>query len=231
MPVIQCLQHVRFEGPGLFAGVCASRGYEMTRHLVPSDGLPADAGDGLLVMGGPMSVNDPDPWITAETEFIRRHVEAGGAFLGICLGSQLLARALGGRVFPGPHPEIGIHDIMLTADGAADPAFSTFAPGPFPALEWHGEGIEPPDGTAVLARTDAFACQAFRAGEQAYGLLFHLELQRESLANLCTHCPEDLVRGGTTHDICLGSFEIHAPVMAGHAETFMHRILDRWEAA
>src|SRR3990167_8989867 len=90
-----CLKHVPFEGPGAFAISLANHGYSLDYCLVPNDGLPPDPGDLLIIMGGPMSVNDPDPWIAEETAFIRSALLAGTPVIGVCLGSQFMAKALG----------------------------------------------------------------------------------------------------------------------------------------
>jgi GMP synthase-like glutamine amidotransferase len=110
-----CLQHVLFEGPGAFATALSNRGVSLERYLVPKDGLPKDPGDLLIVMGGPMSVNDPEPWIVEETAFIRSALLAGKPVIGVCLGSQFMAKALGAIVRPGKALEIGMTSIRLTA--------------------------------------------------------------------------------------------------------------------
>src|SRR4051812_47189441 len=120
-----CLQHVPFEGPGAFTASLARRGVTLERCLVPTDGLPKDSGDLLLVMGGPMSVNDPDDWIAEETAFIRSALQAGKRVIGVCLGSQLMAKALGATVRPGKALEIGMTSIRLTPEAQQDPVFKT----------------------------------------------------------------------------------------------------------
>lgn len=190
-----CLQHVAFEGPGAFASLLARRGYRLEPRLVPRDGLPDDAGEFLLVMGGPMSVNDPDPWIAEEIEFIKLAVQRGVPLIGVCLGAQLLARALGATVRPGPGVEIGMTPARLTEDGRKDRVFGTF-PATFEVFQWHGEGFDLPTGAVSLAQSDLFPCQAFRYDEGAYGLLFHLEMERPGAEALCRECPDDLRRAG-----------------------------------
>ncbi len=187
-----CLQHVPFEGPGVFERALGRLGYSLTRRLVPAEGVPADPGDFLLVMGGPMSVNDPDPWIAAETDFIRRAVKAGVPYLGICLGSQFLAKAMSGRVYKGPAIELGITPIQFRGE----PPFEGLAT--FPVVEWHGEGIEAPPGAKVLASSNLFPVQAFTVGPRAMGLLFHLEIEETGLEALCRECPEDVAKAGLT---------------------------------
>ncbi len=145
-----CLQHVPFEGPGAFAAHLAQRGVSIGHSLVPKDGLPKNAGDLLIVMGGPMSVNDPDSWIAEETAFIRAAMHAGKRVLGICLGSQFMAKALGGQVRPGRTLEIGMTPIRLTEDGKKDPVFGQL-PDSFEVFEWHGEVFDLPAGCVALA--------------------------------------------------------------------------------
>jgi GMP synthase-like glutamine amidotransferase len=188
---------VPFEGPAYFEALLAAREFSAEKHIVPEAGLPANGGDLLLVMGGPMSVNDPDAWIAAETEFIRKHVASGLPYLGICLGSQFLAKATGGRVYKGESPEIGMFPIRLTSAGRVDPALKAW-PAEMDVLEWHGEGVELPDSAVILASSELFPVQAFRVGERAYGLLFHLEMDPAACAAICCGCSDDIAKSGRT---------------------------------
>ena len=120
-----CLKHVPFEGLGALSTALSARGVSLDQYLVPQDGLPKDAGDLLIVMGGPMSVNDADSWIAEETDFIRSALLAGTAVIGICLGSQFMAKALGATVRSGKALEIGMTPIRLTKDGQRDPLFGS----------------------------------------------------------------------------------------------------------
>lgn len=172
--------------------------------------------DLLLVMGGPMSVNDPDSWLADELAYIRQVVESGTKYLGICLGSQLLAKAMGGRVAPSPAPEIGMTELSRTDEGSADRLFRNW-PGTFEAVEWHGEGIELPPGAACLASSKLFPVQAFRVGSRAYGLLFHLELDADGLAALCCNCPEDVRKSGLDSERLLQSCTPHLPSLQRRA--------------
>lgn len=218
-----CLQHVPFEGPCVFEKALAEAGHRVTCRLVPEEGLPSAPPDFLLVMGGPMSVNDPDPWIQQEADFIRRCVNANVPYLGVCLGSQFLAKAMGGRVYKGPAPEIGITRIDRTTAAATDPVFRS-APTPLDVIEWHGEGIEAPPGATVLATSNLFPVQAFRI-RRAYGLLFHAELDIAGVARLCAHCPEDVARSGLSTTALQTTAARHLPVLNDWARAMIRAVI------
>ena len=165
----------------------------LERYLVPQDGLPKDAGDLLIVMGGPMSVNDPDSWIAEETEFIRSVILAGKPVIGVCLGSQFMAKALGATVRPGKALEIGMTQVRLTAEAKLDPVFSTL-PESFEVFEWHGEVFDLPKDCVPLAGSVIAPLQAFRYAARAYGLLFHLEMEQTGIDSLCRECTTDLTK-------------------------------------
>ncbi|HJS66130.1 MAG TPA: type 1 glutamine amidotransferase [Nitrospiraceae bacterium] len=188
-----CLKHVPFEGPGAFATTLTERGVSLERYLVPQDGLPKDAGDLLIVMGGPMSVNDPDSWIAEETAFIRSTILAGKSVIGVCLGSQFMAKALGATIRSGKALEIGMTPVRLTAEAKQDPVFSTLRES-FEVFEWHGEVFDLPKDCAPLASSDIAPLQAFRYGSRAYGLLFHLEMEENGIDSLCRECAPDLTK-------------------------------------
>jgi GMP synthase-like glutamine amidotransferase len=194
-----CLQHVPFEGPGCFAEALQKRGFVLDRRVVPSEGLPASPGDLLLAMGGPMSANDPDRWIQNELEFIHRTVRSGTPCLGICLGSQLLAKAMGGRVYAGPRPEIGMTTVLRATTAGSDPVFAPLPPS-IKVFEWHGEGVEMPPDAIPLAASADYPVQAFRCGSKVYGLLFHLEVGPPEVESLCRNCPDDLARARRSAD-------------------------------
>jgi GMP synthase (glutamine-hydrolysing) len=218
MKVALCLQHVPFEGPGVFRRALESRGYSIKGRVVPVEGLPQDHGNILLIMGGPMSVNDPDAWIKAELHFVKTALERGIPVLGICFGAQLLARALGGSVAPGSKFEIGMVPVSLTDSGTRDPVFGSM-PQTFPVFQWHGEGMTLPPGGTHLAASADFPIQAFRMKERIYGLLFHLELEETGMRALCRECPYDVRRGGMSPE------KIHAqslPHLSG-----LHQLADR----
>lgn len=192
-----CLKHVPFEGPGAFATALTNLGVSLDYYLVPKDGLPSDPGDLLIVMGGPMSVNDSDQWIAEETAFIRSAILAGKSVLGVCLGSQLMAKALGATVRPGRALEIGKTRIQSTEEGKKDPVFGIF-PEALSVFEWHGEVFDLPRDCVALAGSEVAPLQAFRFGSRAYGLLFHLEVETGGIEALCRECGPDLARAQLT---------------------------------
>lgn len=204
------LQHVPFEGPGRIEPWFRHAGYEVDIiHLYDDDPVPAEGAAGdpletdfLVVMGGPMSVNDEDvyPWLRDEKAFIRRCIEAGRPVLGVCLGAQLIASAMGARVYPNEHREIGWFPVQ------AVPVPDDRLPGdlgriPFrfpPAIEvfhWHGDTFELPAGSVLLAESPGCRNQAFQLGRSAVGLQFHLEMTPEGVDAITKHCADEISPG------------------------------------
>jgi GMP synthase (glutamine-hydrolysing) len=139
---------------------------------------------GLIVMGGPMNVDATDryPFLADEVKWIRQSVDAGLPVLGVCLGSQLLAKALGSRVYPNRVKEIGWYEIGLTEAARDDDLFYDCRPTET-VFQWHGDTFDLPDGAVQLARSEQCENQAFRFGRTAYGLQFHLEVTPEIIAS------------------------------------------------
>jgi len=181
------LQHVAHEGPGSIARVLAAAGIDVaTVRLDLGEPLPAvDDVGGLVVMGGPMGVNDDDDhvWLTPERDLIRDAVSHHLPVLGVCLGSQQLAAALGGEVTTGREEEIGPGRVELTAAGRLDPVFGPEYNGlsgtTVPCVHWHQDTFTLPDGAVHLAATRRYPHQAFRVGSRAYGLQFHVEVDAD----------------------------------------------------
>jgi len=207
-----CLTHVPYEGPGVFEWELQSRDYPLTTYNVPERGLPANPGDLLLVMGGPMSVNDEDPWIEEEIAFIGKAAKSGAKIIGVCLGAQMLAVSLGGKVTKGEKTEIGMTPITLTERGMEDPLFQKLAD-TRNVFEWHSEGIEAPTDAVVMASSELYPVQAFRYGEHAIGLLFHTEIERTGIEKLCENCKEDVIAAGLNSTNILQKGKLHLPLL------------------
>ena len=185
------IQHVPFEGPGLIAPALFAVGSKVAVVRADlGDELPA-AGqlDVLVVLGGPMgALDDHDhPHLARERELIAECVRLGKPVLGVCLGAQLLAAALGARVRRGPVPEIGAGAVELVS--ADDPVFSPAGPR-IPVVHWHQDTFDLPPGAELLASSDLYAHQAFRVGT-AYGLQFHVEIGPQELWEITPHLPPD----------------------------------------
>jgi len=181
-------QHIDCEHPGMLRKFLAEDEVEWTAvELDRGEAIPALSDyDALWVMGGPMDVWDVDeqPWMIPEKRAIRTWVsELRRPFLGLCLGHQLLADALGGTCGPQRPPEIGILDVELTAEGAADPIFAGMARRQ-KALQWHSVAVaQPPEDAVVLASSPACRVQAMRVGRHAWSMQYHVEVEPDTVAN------------------------------------------------
>jgi len=195
---IHYLQHVPFEGPGFIESWALVRGHRLTAtRLYAGHRLPAtEEFDWLFILGGPMNVYEESryPWLAREKRFIGEALREGKVLIGICLGAQLLACVLGGKVTRNPCVEIGWYPVQK-ASQASQSSLSGFLPDSFPAFHWHGDTFEIPRGAVHLARSEACENQAFAFDERVVAFQFHLESTRESVENLIHSCPEDLAEG------------------------------------
>lgn len=182
------LQHVSVEGPGRIRDALESVGASSEiRRVDVGAPVPKTLGPfaGLVVMGGPMSVYESSqyPHLRSEILLIEEALRRRAPVLGICLGSQLLASALGARVYASGRKELGWYDVHLSEAGRSDPGFAD-APNPFRALHWHGDVFDLPPGAVSLARSALTEHQAFRASDNALGLLFHLEVSAADVSEM-----------------------------------------------
>ncbi len=181
-------QHIACEHPGIFRKFLAEDGIAWDAvELDEGEAIPdLEAYDALWVMGGPMDVWDLDenPWLEPEKAAIRDWVLVRRKpFMGICLGHQLLADALGGRCDWLDPPEVGILEVALTEAGRADPLFAELDP-VAKCLQWHSvQVVEPPAGSVTLASSEACRHQALRVGRHAYGIQYHVELESNTISD------------------------------------------------
>lgn len=216
------LQHVPFEGPGLIADWMQSRGHKFHRvALWADDDLPdPDTVDGLVIMGGPMNVDEHAayPWLADEIRFIRAVVDAGKPVLGICLGGQLMARALGAAVRAGGEPEIGWFETRRVA---RHPLLAR-VPNRFMAYHWHGDSFDIPAGAERVLESDACANQGFVYGDRALALQCHLETTQHSAQAIIDNTTWQISPTAQSAETMLGADEhfahlvdIMTPVLAG----------------
>jgi len=188
------LQHVPFEGLGSIDPWLRNTGYEITSTLFfESSELPKHSEiDFLIVMGGPMSVNDDNqfPWLVLEKKFIRNVIESGKPVLGICLGAQLIASAMGAQVFPNPVKEIGWFPVEAVSSNSN----SVFEfPPSIEVFHWHGETFSLPTGAICISRSKGCENQAFQIGVSVIGLQFHLETTPKSAREIVCNCRDELI--------------------------------------
>ncbi len=192
------LQHVAFEGPGWIRPWADAAGAALTAtRLYRDDPLPAmKAFDLLVIMGGPMSTHETErhPWLGPEKAFIRRAIDTGKSVLGICLGAQLMAAALGARVYPNAHREIGWFEIQRHPLAERHPIGACLPPR-LTVFHWHGDTFDLPMGALALARSAACRHQGFALGRRVVGLQFHLETTPETMQALIENCGDDLAPG------------------------------------
>lgn len=189
------LQHVAHEEPGAIGQALISAGHVVSVVRVDRGEpvpRPVEVADmaGVVVMGGPMGVHDDvaHPWLAHERDLMAAAVAADLPVLGVCLGAQQLAVALGGQVTTGPEPEIGIGEVQLTREAEDDAVFGPVG-STLPCMHWHSDTFSLPDGGVLLARSELYPHQAFRYGERAYGLQFHVEITPPLAAQWRPHLP------------------------------------------
>lgn len=188
MKQVVVLQHAECEAPGLIARAIEEAGGVLKPvHTYAGETAPEEMGgsSGLVIMGGPMGVYEHDryPFIRSELRLIENALSESKPLLGVCLGSQLLASALGSKVTKGKRKEIGWHRVTLSEASQSDPLWSGRDPS-FTACHWHGDVFDLPVNATGLASSALTPCQAFRHGDTAYGFLFHMEITPEILLGM-----------------------------------------------
>lgn len=217
MPLVSVLQHDAVEPLGTIADALGAVGIDAEYiRIYAGDPVPADltSADGLIVMGGPMGVYEQDryPFLAEEIRFIQRTFQKETPILGVCLGSQLLAAALGAPVAPGPQREIGWYPITLT-EAASEDALWAGAPANWMGFHWHGDIHGLPPGATLLARSELTPCQAFRAGRHTYGLQFHMEVTRPIIGDWLSAFADEALGGAQSRTQIVAGADAHLMAM------------------
>ena len=195
---IHFLQHVPFENLGILENWVNAPGNKVTStRLYEETKLPfVDLFDVLIILGGPMSVHDEDRyrWLIAEKQLVKKAIEKGKKVIGICLGAQLIAEAMGAHVSLNTSTEIGWFPIELSSEALNHACFQGFN-NPLNAFHWHGEFFSIPEKAFAIGKSEACANQGFIWGTQVLALQFHLEITTQGIQGLIHNCPEDLNDG------------------------------------
>jgi GMP synthase (glutamine-hydrolysing) len=224
-------QHARSEGLGTIEGALRGSGHSF-KYLRTFEGesVPKNADNlrGLVIMGGPMGVYEHAkyPFLKDEMKLIESFLKEGKPILGVCLGSQLLAAALGAEVKKGPRKEIGWYLVHLNASAAEDRLFED-QPSSFTAYHWHGDVFNLPADAVPLASSDLTALQAFRHGENVYGFLFHMEVTQEQIQTMLQEFSEEIEQEKLDGPGILSSSSAYFPPM----REIGNAIFGRWAAA
>ena len=192
-----CLQHVAFEGMGAIETWLHQNQFEVSHtHLYESVDLPAISEiDWVIIMGGPMSVNDEQayPWLVTEKEFIRKCIAANKVVLGICLGAQLISSALGSAIYQNKEKEIGWFPLKKS-ETLKSKLFRDF-PDDLTVFHWHGETFDLPKNAELIASSETCKNQVFSVNDRVIGFQCHLETTDQSLRSLITNCRDELKPG------------------------------------
>ena len=228
---IHYLQHVPFEGPGYIETWANSHPHTRSSTPLFEDcHLPSlDAFDWLVIMGGPMGVYEAAKffWLKKEKEWILSAIEAGKTVIGICLGAQLIAAALGAKVYPNKQKEIGWFPVSLTAAAQTHALFKDF-PHSFTVFHWHGDTFDLPNQALHLMQTGACANQAFIYQNKVIGLQFHLEAMPRNLRHMIDHGREELVPGNFVQT---GDDILHKADQCNLTNQLLANLLDKLVAA
>lgn len=225
------LQHVACEDMGAIGPLFKKAGYELTYlKIFKNQAVPASVKDysAVVVLGGPMGVYEEDkyPFITKELHLIEDAIKRDVPLLGICLGSQLLAKAAGADVYKGNKKEIGWYKVRLTDSGAKDSLMAGF-PEEFTVFQWHGDTFDVPEKGTNLAESELFPHQMFRVGKRAYGLQFHLEVTDKMIKDwLCVNDAElKAVSKYIVPERIIKETALYMPLLHKYCETLISRFL------
>ncbi len=233
-PKILVFQHVPYEPLGTLDPLLREAGFRIRYVNFGRDASQRPTLDkyaALIVLGGPMNSDQIDtyPNLITEVEIIREACDRDMSVLGICLGAQLMAKALGGSVSRNAEPEIGWHAVELTEDGRADPVLAGFARRQR-IFQWHEDGIALPRGVTRLAGSPLSRVQAFRHGEHAYGFQFHLEASASLIERWLTVPDNQRVLESAGSGACADRIRKQVPEHIERLEALSHETFSRWVA-
>lgn len=193
------LKNVPQEGPGTIEDFLKRERIPYRVIELESERIADTGYDILVIMGGPMSVNDEEiyPYLREEEKVVKEFIRSGRKILGICLGAQMLAKALGAKVYKGPVQEIGWYHIELTGNGLKDPLMQKLALHlkggdfwrRFRVFHWHGETFDMPEDAVRLASSELYPNQAFRYNKGIYAFQFHIEVKKEMISEWLKDTP------------------------------------------
>lgn len=231
LQTVVAIRHLAFEDLGCFEPVLIRAGYKVRYCDVGIDALwtlePVKA-ELVIVLGGPIGAYEDEkyPFLRDEIDILKQRLAAGRPTIGICLGAQLMARALGAEVYPGPEKEIGFTPIHLTEEGRAS-CINVFDQAP--VLHWHGDTFDLPDGAARLASTPICANQAFAYGRTAIAFQFHPEAGADGFERwLIGHAMEISVAGKSVESL-RADHQALAPELKRRATTCLQDWLGQLE--
>ncbi|MFT5207130.1 MAG: GMP synthase (glutamine-hydrolyzing) [Candidatus Omnitrophota bacterium] len=228
MPKVYAIQHIAIETLGLIEQSLNAQSIKI-HYIRPylGESIPQSmlGVDGLISMGGPMGVYEQNtyPYLKDELKIMDAALKQKKPVLGICLGSQLLAHALGAEIKAGPQKEIGWFNIHKKDIAQKDPLIKGL-PNPFKALLWHGDIFTPPPGAVSLAHTELTQEQMFSFQNNAYGILFHLESTESILRNMVSEFQAELNEAGIEGESILNGIHQYMPTLHALAKT----VFDQW---
>jgi GMP synthase-like glutamine amidotransferase len=226
---VHYFQHVPFENPACILSWAEDKKHSLTKTLLYENEDPPAAPDFdlLVVMGGPMSIYEHDkyPWLVAEKEAILRAIGRGKRVIGICLGGQLIADILGGKVTRNPHKEIGWMPVVQTTEIMRTSPFDKL-PREYVAFHWHGETFSIPPGAVLQSSSAACANQGFMYTDKVIGFQYHIEATAASVGALVENCAEELIDAPYIHkaEKILSDTGLHQKSANGLMET----LLETW---
>jgi GMP synthase-like glutamine amidotransferase len=232
MDEVLVFQHDPFEDLGFFAEVLEKLGAKFRTIRLFYGELPAEDWEhisALIILGGPMSVSNEEqyPFLRWEKTIIRAAIDEAVPLLGVCLGAQLIASALGAAVYPGPVKEIGWYPISITPHGLVDSSLG-YLPETPTVFQWHGDAFDLPVGALRLASSVYYENQAFRLGKHSYGLQFHLEMTSGMIERWIDERSKDLAQVPYIHpDRIVSDTQNYLPTLKYYAEKFLSEFIRR----